>query len=630
MPTKLFNNNFLLIGLGVVALLGLIFISYHASQTTKQTQIPTHASLQPKTATLPLPVKDKPVTGQIIVKFKPQYTDAQINEHIRQYHASIIKKIEGINQTVIKVPTGQEDIILQQLQSDTYVETTQRDYTTHAFYMPNDPEFSLQYALYNTGQLIQGKTGIARDDIHAETAWDVTRGSGIKVAILDTGVNLNQPDLAGKIVKQSSFVSNTVEDGNGHGTHVAGIITADTNNGIGIAGTCPDCQLIIGKILSDTGDGTTANAIAGITWAADQGAKVINMSLGTTNSQTASLYAQAVTYAMSKGAVVVAAAGNDGTNQLNYPAATTGVISVAGTDNNDQKASWSNYGTWVKIAAPGKNILSTAPTHSFRLEPFGYTPSFPYMYLSGSSMATPYVSGVAALIASTSFGTTPQALSNRLFATADKISGTGTYWVYGRVDAANAVGQAPTTTPIPTSENITPTLYCVGGNGTPPCATIPPLSPSSSPGSTGAIVITGPASGGEKTTPSVSSTPETSISPVSTSSANIGGPLCKKIQISHIFYNLATQLASNSATKIHIKCHSGGDKDNDNPNNGLISKFIALLLKLLELLVEWIIHCTVPPAIGIVPTQSPTTTPVSSTSASPVPSGTTPVPSISL
>src|SRR6266404_1970741 len=153
MTKQLLTNKILLIGLAIVALLGLLFISFNAAQNTS-TSTPTQETFQPKTATLPPPVKDQPVTGQIIVKFKPQYTDAQINAHLQQYHASIIKTIEGINQTVVKVPAGQEEAISQKLRNDPYVQQVQRDYTTHAFLTPNDPLFSMQYAFNNTGQSV--------------------------------------------------------------------------------------------------------------------------------------------------------------------------------------------------------------------------------------------------------------------------------------------------------------------------------------------------------------------------------------------------------------------------------------------------------------------------------------------
>lgn len=626
---KLATNKKLLIGLGALALAGILYISYTATQVTK-TLPTTHTATyiqHPKVAKMIKPVTDTPVSGQIIIKFNPAYSQEQISNHLLIYHASIIKTIEGINQTVVKVPNGQENAIEQEMKNDPYVVTVQRDYTTHAFFTPNDPLFTQQYAFNNTGQSVLGQTGTANADIHAEQAWNTTEGNGVKVAILDTGINLNQPDLAGKVILQKSFVSATVEDGNGHGTHVAGILSADTNNGNGVAGTCPGCQLIIGKILDDTGSGTTSNATAGITWAADNGAKVINMSLGTTDASTESLYLQAVNYAMSKGAIVVAASGNDGTNGLNYPAAVPGVVSVAATTNTDSKASYSNYGSTVDIAAPGDNIISTGPTHSFELEPFGYSTATPYYYLSGTSMATPIVSGVAALIASTSYGTSPQTIVNRLYSTADKISGTGTYWTYGRVNAAAAVGIPPTTGISPTSSIITPTLYCEGGAGVPPCATIGPNGNAGSP-----TYAAGNSNTTVSTAPGVSGTPNNgtgSLSPTVSGGPQYGGgtpaqsgQVCANLTK---FFNGLSSTGSQTDAKVHIKCqpsggggggnsHGGGYGGNGGGNNGgvnggWLSKFIALLIQLIMQLLQLCVGqtpTTGTPTVSGTPAISPT------------------------
>ncbi len=662
MVKNLSSNKIFLIALGIIAIIGLAVISFNASQTSKTQTPPTPqpSSKNFTTAKMPSIAQSKPVTGQIIVKFKPQYTTAQINAHLKQYNASILKQITGINQTVVKVPAGQEDTIAQQMKTDPYVDTAQRDYTTHAFFTPNDPDFSFQYGLNNTGQTIQGQKGIAGDDIHAEAAWDVTKGNGVKVAILDTGINLNQPDLSGKVVAEKVFLSSpspstdtsSVEDQNGHGTHVAGILAADTNNGIGVAGVCPGCQLIIGRILDDKGDGTTSDSVAAITWAADQGAKVINMSLGTPDSSTESLYAQAVSYAESKGAVVVAAAGNCGgsdyiqegcteQNETTYPAGVPGAISVGATTNTDTKASYSNYGSSVGIAAPGDNILSTGPIHSFDpdLEPFGYNTSVPYFYLSGTSMATPYVSGVAALVAATAYGTTPQAITNRLYATADKIAGTGTDWKYGRVDAAAAVGPAPSV-PQPSSALITPTVYCVGGEGVSPCQPFPSgttiVSPATGGGQNSSGVSGVPISGSE-TNPSISPSSgengSISSSPSPVVSGTPGGSngntqFCQNVNVDQAFYNLASQQPA-TGTKVHIKCESGGGSggnnsggNNTNPNNGWLSKFFQFLLELLQLLLQLITQCLPSSNTGTpIPSVSPAPSiVVPSISLSPAPS----------
>ncbi|MGH7203046.1 MAG: S8 family serine peptidase, partial [Candidatus Levyibacteriota bacterium] len=231
--SKKITPNMLLIGLGLIGLIGLFIIGY----TTLKETIGSAPSSTTTTKTPPLRassvarspnVKDKPVTGQIVIKFKPQYTDAQIAEHLKLYHATISRRIQGLNQTVVKVPAGQENTIVEKLKDDGFADEAVRDYTTHALDSPNDAGFVNQWALNNTGQTIEGSRGGANDDVRAEAAWGMSQGNGVRVAILDTGINLSHPDLTGKVVAQKVFITNSIEDNNGHGTHVAGIIAANT------------------------------------------------------------------------------------------------------------------------------------------------------------------------------------------------------------------------------------------------------------------------------------------------------------------------------------------------------------------------------------------------------------------
>ena len=609
MKSLIKSKSFLLI-VGLIALISLLVVIYSGNkESQKKLPTPTPTMQTLKVAPMSSSVKDTPVDGQIIVKFKPQFTDAQIAAHLQQYNASIIKKIEGINQTVVKVPAGQEVAIMQKLQQDGYVEQAQRDYTTHAFFTPNDTYFNLQWGLNNTGQTIQGNAGTAQADIRAERAWNVTQGNGVKVAILDTGINVSHPDLAGKIVAQKVFATSSIEDNNGHGTHVAGIIAADTNNSAGVAGVCPNCQLIIGKVMDDTGTGTTSNATAGITWAADQGAKVINMSLGTSETQTASLYQQAVDYAYQKGAIVIAAAGNNGVSDKFYPAAANNVVSVAATDNNDQKASFSNYGSWVQIAAPGKNIVSTLPNHSNAKGVQNYG------YLSGTSMAGPFVAGTAALVASTSYGSTPQALINRLYTTADKINGTGTYWVNGRVNAAEAVG-ASAVSAAPSVVN--PSYVCEGSNTGSVCPTtsVSPTitgnqtNPSTQPG-TSVSPSTSLISEGPSVSPGTTGTPGGGGS-----TPNISFPCT---DLSQATYNALYEQYINAARtpyKTHIKdaddaqttIHHHGRHGHHWGHRGFFGRMFEWILKLIESLLKLIGDCVSnPPSTNIQPSVAPST-----------------------
>ena len=270
---------------------------------------------------------------------------------------------------------------------------------------------------------------------------------------MDTGIDQAHPDLpiGEKVVLQKDFTgSGSVNDFYGHGTHVSGIVSATTNNSAGVAGTCPDCRLLNGKVLNDSGSGVYSWITNGIICAADNGAKVINMSLG--GSVPSKTLEKAVNYAWGKNVVVVAAAGNSGNPSKTYPGAYTNAIAVAATDNQDNKASFSEYGSWVDVAAPGVNVYSTFPTHPFYLQT-EYGRSENYDFGSGTSMATPMTSGVVALIWSTGKYTYASDVRSRLELTADKISGTGTYWLAGRINAGNAVDDSYVLpSPTPTSK----------------------------------------------------------------------------------------------------------------------------------------------------------------------------------
>lgn len=385
------------------------------------------------------------VPGQVLVKFKDNAPQAVVDAELKKQKGQLVDQIKGIGTLVVNVPDLALDKVIAALSKNPHVEYAEANYiaTTLDFPAdaPNDTYYiNNQWGLENTGQIIVGQTGVADADIDAQSAWNVTRGTsasgGVKVAILDTGIDQAHPDLSPKIEPglQKDFTgSGSVDDFYGHGTHVGGIVAAITNNNtIGIASTCPDCRLLNGKVLNDSGSGAYSWIANGITWATQNGAKVINMSLG--GSAKSFTLEGAVKYAWNNRVVVVAAAGNSGNPSKTYPGAYTNVIAVAATDNKDKKASFSSYGSWVDVAAPGVNIFSTFPTHPYKINK-----SLGYDFGSGTSMAAPMVSGAAALIWSTSYGTTNSAVRTRLEKTADRIPGTGTYWSSGRINAGAAV-----------------------------------------------------------------------------------------------------------------------------------------------------------------------------------------------
>jgi thermitase len=453
---KFKNKKFIFITLGVILIVFLVIITFIPEKHLEKKITPTPPAPTPT-------IRAPRVEDQVILKFKKGVTDREINERLKQYSATIIKRVDELNLILVEVPKGQGDAMLDAFKKDNLVEKAQPNYIYKS--STNDPSYNLQWGLKNTGQNIQNQAGTPNADINVEPAWTVTKGNGVKIAIIDSGIDLNHPDLSSKIVAQKDFTGEGIDDQFGHGTHVAGIVAAVTDNATGIAGTCPQCQLIIVKVIYNTGQGTSFSITSGISWAVNQGAKVINMSFANTAIDPA--IQQMVSDAWTKGVVLVAAASNaDNDPTLTnpaYPAAYPNVVSVAATDNNDYLASFSHYGTWVSVAAPGLSIYSTLPTHSYSLQTTGHT-ALNYDYLSGTSMASPMVSGVVGLIWASSYGTSNDAVVKRLCDTADKITGTGTYWTCGRINAGNAVVSTSATTPAPTPALIS--------SGTPPWGTI--------------------------------------------------------------------------------------------------------------------------------------------------------------
>ena len=211
----------------------------------------------------------------------------------------------------------------------------------------------------------------------------VAGSRGALVAILDTGIDRNHEDLNGQIIAEVNFTASPVpNDSYGHGTHVAGIIAAK-DNGVGIVGIAPGCPLLNVKVADDSGRCQASALAKGIVWAANNGANVINISVEI--REYSPELEEAVNYAWSEGAIIVAAAGNDGNELPVYPAYYENCIAVAATGQDDNLAPLSNYGDWVDVAAPGFKIYSTLPDNS-------------YGYKSGTSFACAYISGIAALL----------------------------------------------------------------------------------------------------------------------------------------------------------------------------------------------------------------------------------------
>ena len=332
---------------------------------------------------------------------------------------------------------------------------------------PNDPSFSLQWGLKNSGQApFYGKSG---SDIKASDAWGTTTGSSsVIVAVVDTGVDYTHSDLAANIWTNPGEIPNNAidDDGNGyiddvrgwnffsnnnnpmddhgHGTHCAGTIAAVGNNNLGITGVCWNAKIMPLKFLDSSGNGRVSDAISATLYANKMGGQVISNSWGGTQ------FTQALKDAIDASpAVVVCAAGNSGQNSdtnPQYPAAmsSSNIISVAATDSKDNLASFSNYGpSSVDLAAPGVMIYSTNKNNQ-------------YQYLSGTSMATPFVSGVAGLLKAASPSMSKNQIKDRILSTVDKLDSlSGKVATGGRLNAASAVGSvspSPTVTPSPTQQ----------------------------------------------------------------------------------------------------------------------------------------------------------------------------------
>ncbi|MEB3205629.1 MAG: S8 family peptidase [Candidatus Sericytochromatia bacterium] len=247
----------------------------------------------------------------------------------------------------------------------------------------NDPMAADQYTL---------------DKVETAAAHAVTEGSEkTLLAIVDTGVDYNHPDFksrdgrGSRVVKGKDFANMDDDpmDMHGHGTHCAGIAAATSNNGEGIVGQAPGVRILAVKVLGDNGSGSYGGVANGIIYAADQGSSVISMSLGGPSSSK--VVEDAVKYAISKGSLVIAAMGNDGRKVKSFPAAISGVMAVGSTNVSEKRSSYSNFGEWISVGAPGEAILSTLPMKGSQMGKV-------YGKASGTSMATPCAAGVAALV----------------------------------------------------------------------------------------------------------------------------------------------------------------------------------------------------------------------------------------
>ncbi|MCP3031911.1 S8 family peptidase [Halobacillus sp. A1] len=351
------------------------------------------------------------VKGEVVVKFKEGKGKTGERAALDGVKASEITDDDAVDSDFKVLKVGNVEAVVKALNKNPNVEYAEPNYEFDAAWTPNDTYYnSVQYGPQTT---------------NTPAAWDITRGSrNQQIAVIDSGVDYNHPDLNDKTVRGYDFVDNDNDpmDENGHGTHVAGTAAAETNNSQGIAGMAPDTEILAVRALDASGNGSLAAIADAIRYSADQGAEVINLSLGC-DCDTQTLE-DAVNYAWSQGSLIVAAAGNDGVSTTFEPASYSNVIAVGAVDENDDIASFSNYGTWVDVTAPGVDIASTVPDGG-------------YAYMSGTSMASPHVAGLAGLLASQGKNNTE--IRSAIENSADPISGTGSYFNDGRINSYEAL-----------------------------------------------------------------------------------------------------------------------------------------------------------------------------------------------
>ena len=378
--------------------------------------------------------------GRLLVEAKAGVSDSEFHGTLAAHGGRSEGKLRGLNVHVVTLPPGQsERDVAARLARHPHIKFAELDQLAAPGATTNDPMFSTEWHL---------------PKIAAPAAWDTSTGAGTIIAILDTGIDASHPDLAAQLVPGWNFYDNNsnTTDVHGHGTAVAGAAAAAANNGTGVASVAWGARLMPVRIADANAYAYWSTVAQGLTWAADHGARVANISyVGVAASSTVKSAAQ---YMRSKGGVVAVCAGNNGIDE--GIASTDAMIVVSATDSADAKTSWSSYGSFVDVAAPGLNIYTTARGGG-------------YQYWSGTSLASPIVAGVAALVKALRPDFTAAQVESAVFASAVDLGAAGkdSVFGFGRVNARGAVlasGTLPADTTVPSASLRAPTGGTVSGS----------------------------------------------------------------------------------------------------------------------------------------------------------------------
>jgi thermitase len=350
--------------------------------------------------------------GRILVMPRAGLSDRDFDNTLKSHRGRAAGKVGNTNVRVVTLPEGaSETAVATALSHHPHIKFAEVDKRVALSFSSNDPYFSSEWHLTKIG---------------APLAWDSATAAGVTIAILDTGVDSAHPDLASQITPGwNSYDNNSnTADVHGHGTATAGTAAAAVNNGAGVAGVALGTKIMPMRISDPSGYAYWSTTASAITWAADHGAKVANISFdGVSGSSTVQTAAQ---YLRNKGGVTIAAAGNNNRDEGFTPS--DAIISVSATDSNDVRASWSSYGSFVDVSAPGVGILTTNRNGG-------------YGSWSGTSFSSPIVAGAVALIMGSRAGLTPSQIETALFSTATDLGALGkdAYYGHGRVNVAAAV-----------------------------------------------------------------------------------------------------------------------------------------------------------------------------------------------